>query len=175
MSHSSLDVSRHLPESERMSNQVECDVCHKKLYSKMGLKRHLETHGNDYKYKCDECGRMFKTEPTWRGHMKQHELKRKGKTIQCPVCPAAFHLPNGLELHMRTHSGEKPFECTFCDMKYADRSDLRRHIWMHTGESPYRCKRCDKMFIRKDYLLKHQASCNAWPQSSAGLSTHEMF
>jgi KRAB domain-containing zinc finger protein len=163
---STSDLRRHLPEAERRKDVVECHICQKQLYSKKGMTRHLETHSTDLKYKCNECGKELKTGSSYYGHVYYHELRRKGKNIKCPACPAKFHRATALEIHLRTHSGEKPFGCTYCDMKYADRSDLRRHMWHHTGESPYKCKMCGKMFTRKDYLRKHESSCNtnaAWP------------
>ena len=66
---------------------------------------------------------------------------------QCDVCQKAFTLPYGLTVHMRTHSGEKPFACPICKKRFSKNSSVTTHLRTHSGERPYQCDYCYKWFL----------------------------
>ncbi|XP_008844909.1 zinc finger and SCAN domain-containing protein 5B [Nannospalax galili] len=73
----------------------------------------------------------------------------------CIVCGKRFSYKSQLIIHMRSHTGERPFQCGFCKKGFLQSSDLRVHQRTHTGEKPYKCKFCDKVFAHESTLLGH--------------------
>ncbi|XP_047983994.1 zinc finger protein OZF-like [Leguminivora glycinivorella] len=82
-----------------------------------------------------------------------HAIERGG--FACPFCGKCVRSKENLKLHVRKHTGERPFVCLFCGRAFGGKSDLTRHLRIHTGERPYHCEACGKCFARADYLSKH--------------------
>lgn len=84
------------------------------------------------------------------------ERKRHHDNLpSCEVCGKCFAKRKYVTVHMRTHTGEKPYPCSFCGKSFTDHSTRARHTRTHTGVKPYPCDLCDKSFTQLNHLAHH--------------------
>ncbi|KAH7096594.1 hypothetical protein BKA62DRAFT_675746 [Auriculariales sp. MPI-PUGE-AT-0066] len=50
------------------------------------------------------------------------------KNYNCDECDAKFARPSEVIIHMRSHTGERPFGCTVCGLKLVTASNVARHM-----------------------------------------------
>ncbi len=74
----------------------------------------------------------------------------------CHFCKKTFNIASKLAIHIRTHTGERPYKCHHCEEAFSTAGNCKRHERTHTGEKPYQCGFCAKQFRSSYTLSQHQ-------------------
>lgn len=110
----------------------------------------------DMKCQVEGCDHQARTVGGWYMHRNKHSPK-----FQCPYCPKRSATRMEYEIHVNTHTGEKPHACDLCDKRFNQKQNLVNHRRLHTGERPYLCNDCGQTFESNkklgNHVLQHSA------------------
>ncbi|XP_068169144.1 zinc finger protein ZFPM1 isoform X2 [Antennarius striatus] len=126
-------------------------------------------------FPCKDCGIWYRSERNLQAHLMYYCASRQkqpaaassppqDKTKEsypneriCPFpqcnksCPSA----SSLEIHMRTHSGERPFVCLICLSAFTTKANCERHLKVHTDTLNGVCHGCGFVSTTRDILYSH--------------------
>ncbi|XP_055321205.1 gastrula zinc finger protein XlCGF52.1-like [Sitodiplosis mosellana] len=134
-----------------------CTLCPKRFEEKRNLLGHMKAHVQEFLFHCLGCLQGFdgKEEKT------EHESNCKIRRFECHLCKESFGSQKAhLVIHMRVHSGDKPFECEECFKQFTLNSSLNKHMKLHAGPRPFRCSKCHERFSDQDERVSHEEKCN---------------
>ena len=62
------------------------------------------------------------------GNVKE-EMLRPEEMLSCPVCGKMFSKKrkSNLQVHLRTHTNERPFKCSTCGRSFKQKAHLEKH------------------------------------------------
>ncbi|XP_038600389.1 GDNF-inducible zinc finger protein 1-like [Tachyglossus aculeatus] len=108
--------------------KYSCNLCLQLFSNRQNLLQHrLTVHSDQRRFPCAICGKRFKRRKDISDHIRRvHEKKRTPQA--CPYCDKLISSKCGLTVHIRTHTGEKPYKCGYCPACFAQRSAYNTHV-----------------------------------------------
>ncbi|KAG8508139.1 Zinc finger protein ZFPM1 [Galemys pyrenaicus] len=131
-------------------------------------------------FPCKDCGIWYRSERNLQAHLLYYCASRQGAAAPAPapaaaaaadekpkeaypherVCPfpqcrKSCPSASSLEIHMRSHSGERPFVCLICLSAFTTKANCERHLKVHTDTLSGVCHSCGFISTTRDILYSH--------------------
>ena len=78
---------------------------------------------------------------------------------ECLICHRVLSCKSALQMHYRTHTGERPFKCKICKRTFTTKGNLKTHMSVHRTKPPMRsfpqCPVCHKKYTNPAILQQH--------------------
>ena len=78
---------------------------------------------------------------------------------ECVICHKVLSCKSALQMHYRTHTGERPFKCKICKRTFTTKGNLKTHMGVHRTKPPMRafpqCPVCHKKYTNPVILQQH--------------------
>ncbi|KAI5641450.1 zinc-finger double domain-containing protein [Phthorimaea operculella] len=76
------------------------------------------------------------------GKMSPYDGKTGGRNEpffkhRCRYCGKVFGSDSALQIHIRSHTGERPFKCNVCGSRFTTKGNLKVHFQRHTAKFPH--------------------------------------
>ncbi|ERL90365.1 hypothetical protein D910_07714 [Dendroctonus ponderosae] len=164
-------LDNHIKLMHLKKYNVFCEICGKGFLFMSVLNKHRELIHQNRKiiskitFPCREvgCDKAYTTKTALLYHQKTRHLlcpPNEPLSYSCEICQKVILSRANFRIHLRAHTGERPFKCDVCGKAFHANKYLKEHSVVHTGEKPFVCKVCDKKFSQGGSLFVHTRKCH---------------
>ncbi|XP_043195876.1 oocyte zinc finger protein XlCOF6-like [Amphibalanus amphitrite] len=124
----------HLASAHSAERDCVCEVCGATFTCNSALNAHKLSHQEERPHVCTTCGAAFKRKQILERHVRF--VHNREVAARCEHCDKGFPTQHKLKVHMRSHTGERPFSCPLCEKRFSQRSHVRSHMQLHVELRP---------------------------------------
>ncbi|XP_035713578.1 PR domain zinc finger protein 5-like [Folsomia candida] len=155
-------LSAHMRKQHSNRKRLSCDTCHRLFSTSDTLRQHIrDVHGTMERprFPCTvpSCGKTYQH---MRGVWQHVKLEHAENPVRypCTLCGKEFKRKDELELHIPTHTTEKPYNCATCGRSFAHVGGMKRHEITHSEKSTrevLKCHLCPQTLLTRRGLRSH--------------------
>ncbi|XP_033638349.1 zinc finger protein 652-B-like [Asterias rubens] len=178
------DLDRHIHKKHKRLREFLCEICGEALATRAGVKYHVsKKHMNikqlyqcsdcdyntsyearmvihrathDSNFYCKLCEKKFVSAERLNKHFSSPLHKNALNPLVCEHCGYSTKKKDNFVVHMRKHTGEKPYKCKICSYASSDGSTLKKHVMAkHSSIRPFKCAMCTFSCVDKKGLDIH--------------------
>jgi len=161
--------SKKAAEKEREKEMREarkihkCNICNKGFITPLSLKKHTAKHSTSdqnsdkkLKVKIKKENLDFDNVPPLNTDADNVKLDADGisginekdgtEIWTCTICLKTFKRHNSFRVHLRYHTGDRPFPCDHCKENFISKTKLTQHKRTVHGMGGFKCETCDEVF-----------------------------
>uniref|UniRef100_A0A1B0D7K8 C2H2-type domain-containing protein n=1 Tax=Phlebotomus papatasi TaxID=29031 RepID=A0A1B0D7K8_PHLPP len=135
-----------------------CSICCKRFIEKDLLKKHMDKHSIERRYKCDQCSSSFKHSRFLARHKFMHSKPTKEEYVKCLYCNKEYCRKDYCAQHIKICHPGLPTEltgdvikCSICMQTFKNLVDVRKHSQTH--KKLLECEFC-LLKIRSEFGLE---------------------
>ncbi|XP_031638579.1 zinc finger protein 2-like [Contarinia nasturtii] len=151
-------IKSHMQRLHTGERTFQCKHCNEWFLTKCSLRTHMQHHPEIMPFKCSRCKFLFATEES----KIKHEITCLNRNrFECHLCKYSYPKLSFemLQMHMRKHTGEKPYQCTHCFKFYPRPEALSHHMQRHRELFNFACSRCHRRCLNSAELEEHEGKC----------------
>lgn len=134
--------------------EYTCTYCKANFNSMFERLAHMKTCDSK-KFICTtHCGKRFKSEWLLNKHVQQ--VEEGDDRFICNLCGKTCLSKSDLQIHMRSHTNERPYVCRICDKAFKTSANRSSHMDIHREDKIHSCDICHELFQTRPILRKHK-------------------